>query len=98
MDLDWTGSSQLNPFHTLNSLPAVSGILCRKTGPRSPGRRRLCDLPRLAGAGHARCPDGPVLPGDPVARGVIFSKWLWVLDCRGAAVRGAKAPIVSKKN
>ena len=30
-------------------------------------------------------------------RGVIFSKWLWVLDCRGAAVGGAKAPIVSKK-
>ena len=23
-----------------------------------------------------------------VIRGVIFSKWLWVLDCRGAAVRG----------
>ena len=35
--------------------------------------------------------------GVVVARGVIFSKWLWVLDCRGAAVRGAKAPIVSKK-
>ena len=23
-----------------------------------------------------------------LTRGVIFSKWLWVLDCRGAAVRG----------
>ena len=23
-----------------------------------------------------------------IGRGVIFSKWLWVLDCRGAAVRG----------
>ena len=33
-----------------------------------------------------------------VTRGVIFSKWLWVLDCRGAAVGGAKAPIVSKKD
>ena len=34
---------------------------------------------------------------DHIAKQSGFSKWLWVLDCRGAAVRGAKAPIVSKK-
>ena len=31
-------------------------------------------------------------------RGVIFSKWLWVLDCRGAAVRGRQGSHCEEKN
>ena len=30
-------------------------------------------------------------------RGVIFSKWLWVLDCRGAAVRGRQDSYCEQK-
>ena len=30
-------------------------------------------------------------------RGVIFSKWLWVLDCRGAAVRGRQGSHCEQK-
>ena len=39
---------------------------------------------KLPGRENSPGPPGRRLRG----RGVIFSKWLWVLDCRGAAVRG----------
>ena len=39
----------------------------------------------LAGARPYICKN---LAYNNAGRGVIFSKWLWVLDCRGAAVRG----------
>ena len=32
------------------------------------------------------------------SRGVIFSKWLWVLDSRGAAVKGRQGSYCEQKN
>ena len=44
-----------------------------------------------------RCPD-KIMEGVIQGRGVIFSKWLWVLDCRGAAVRGRQGSYFEQKN